>query len=398
MSRASAVVSPHTRGWTRVHARGGAPAVGFPAHAGMDPSPAWPGPVAWRFPRTRGDGPRRYGAKVAGDWVSPHTRGWTRTALSPTGCSGGFPAHAGMDPPRWTPCRRGGRFPRTRGDGPSSISLSRRLYEVSPHTRGWTLAEHRLLRHLDGFPAHAGMDPDAGADRPGRPRFPRHTRGWTRRRVGRADVPDGFPAHAGMDPARSCCGTRRSRFPRTRGDGPPSSTDCGQKYGVSPHTRGRTPAPPPAPPPAKGFPAHAGTDPRIRCRRSLAYRFPRTRGDGPVPEAMGEAEDAVSPHTRGWTPHVAEEQPDHHGFPAHAGMDPCSTRTPATPCGFPRTRGDGPVRGGWFVGIVKVSPHTRGWTCGTELPAGRQAGFPAHAGMDLRQCGSGNMKRDPVAT
>ena len=33
------------------------------------------------------------------------------------------------------------------------------IEEASPHTRGWTLAGHSLTTALQGFPAHAGMDP-----------------------------------------------------------------------------------------------------------------------------------------------------------------------------------------------------------------------------------------------
>ena len=34
-----------------------------------------------------------------------------------------------------------------------------RLTEAPPHTRGWTLSQHRGIGKGDGSPAHAGMDP-----------------------------------------------------------------------------------------------------------------------------------------------------------------------------------------------------------------------------------------------
>ena len=48
----------------------------------------------------------------------------------------GSPAHAGIDPmgDRKPICRT--RFPRTRGDRPSTIEIINRLIEVPPHTRG----------------------------------------------------------------------------------------------------------------------------------------------------------------------------------------------------------------------------------------------------------------------
>ena len=111
--------------------------------------------------------------------VSPHTRGWTPAKVLDAPCLDGFPAHAGMDPSSaCRPCPRHG-FPRTRGDGPWEGLLDVLVLLVSPHTRGWThLEESRLTPGL------------------------------------------GFPAHAGMDPGRRRRDARHQGFPRTRGDGP----------------------------------------------------------------------------------------------------------------------------------------------------------------------------------
>ena len=91
------------------------------------------------------------------------------------------------------------------------------------------------------------------------------------------------------------------------------------------------------------------------------------------------------------------------GFPAHAGMDPCSCRSPPRPRGLPRTRGDGPSssRRAWYPpGLPRTRgdgpqiearavlggdgfPRTaRGWTVPVGTRADRSTGFPAHAGMD----------------
>ena len=185
------------------------------------------------------------------------------------------------------------RFPRTRGDGPDPAWTASGFPahawtrddssyihdQVSPHTRGWTGIRHGR-RQLRGFPAH---------------------RGWTREIL---DVKrrHGFPAHAGMDP-RCRCG---------------------------------------------GFPAHAGMD---LGPAPFVSGFPRTPGMD-----LGAEAEMVSPHTRGWTP-SSQVSPhtrdgpllrpvysgDGRGFPAHAGMDPNTTRFRPGSSGFPRTRGDGPV-------------------------------------------------------
>ena len=294
-----------------------------------------------RFPRTRGDGPVPLLPEHRQRPVSPHTRGWTLSVSEQRTAKGGFPAHAGMDPVSVVVSQSGMRFPRTRGDGPLLDPVDRAAMQVSPHTRGWTPDAVTPSGKSTGFPAHAGMDPDGGM--------------MTLRVTG---------------------------FPRTRGDGPESSAELGAAAAVSPHTRGWTWARSPTRPRGRGFPAHAGMDPRRRRSRNRGTRFPRTRGDGPggarTPVGLGR----VSPHTRGWTPHPGQERPRHLGFPAHAGMDPTDGHHHDDLSRFPRTRGDGPDTTRSVIRYRSVSPHTRGWTrpAPGHHPHGR--GFPAHAGMD----------------
>ena len=224
----SAVVSPPTRGWTRLRRDPLLPCLGFPAHAGMDLSrplsrltPRW-------FPRPRGDGPFIQWQDRDPPVVSPPTRGWTQRTDTGRNIDYGFPAHAGMD--RLTPARRpvGTGFPRPRGDGPRACLHVGTVARVSPPTRGWTVEGPHAPQSRRGFPAHAGMD-----------RNRLHQR---RPRTGRT----GFPAHAGMDP----------RWLHQR-----SAHRTGM---VSPPTRGWTAAM------------------AIECKsRSLEW-FPRPRGDGPL--------------------------------------------------------------------------------------------------------------------
>ena len=416
--------SPHTRGWT-VNVDGRPrPLRGFPAHAGMDPRRAAGDGRPFGIPRTRGDGPRNARVVIVLIEDSPHTRGWTlgredgrtgvqgfpahagmdpgrtrqskrtvwiprtrgdgpRTGAAQIQASGDFPAHAGMDPtqtddpggwtriprtrgdgpcgtppPRpargdsphtrgWTPSAptpslASSRIPRTRGDGPLPIRLSGLDTGDSPHTRGWTQNLPCPFCDGRGFPAHAGMDPAAAVRRLDVGRIPPHTRGWTRDSDRRGDDGTGFPAHAGMDPAIS----------------PPPRPDHG------------------------GFPAHAGMDPDIILSAAHSYRIPRTRGDGPVARQVLTGATPDSPHTRGWTPRRGLQRRREGGFPAHAGMDPCSGRRCAATRRIPRTRGDGPKT--LFGGGTRLadSPHTRGWTPDGRRDPGGHGGFPAHAGMD----------------
>ena len=210
------------------------------------------------LPRTRGDGPFRSVGTMAGSRASPHTRGWTsgRSAMHSAGC--GFPAHAGMDPSRPASRRRSVGLPRTRGDGPPTLTLCMIVTTASPHTRGWTRAEQPVEQGLRGFPAHAGMDLSPYWDTAYREGLPRtrgdgpwsgngrrsvskaspHTRGWTRPTRCRTARRGGFPAHAGMDPGSGGQGCAQERLPRTRGDGPVMATAVRSGGMASPHTRG----------------------------------------------------------------------------------------------------------------------------------------------------------------
>ena len=396
------LASPHTRGWTAIERVLDVRVPGFPAHAGMDPTAGRPTTGPARLPRTRGDGPRACAAAGKNAPASPHTRGWTRAAPVRAASTGGFPAHAGMDPRGTRAAASRPGLPRTRGDGPDAARVQRQRGEASPHTRGWTRRRRRAAAGDSGFPAHAGMDlarprsarqsarlPRTRGDGPCRRTDPGttaaaspHTRGWTAAVADDRGQELGFPAHAGMDPSPPIFGARSRRLPRTRGDGPSSGSAAYQRSGASPHTRGWTRTASAAARRRGGFPAHAGMDPPVSCSSRTPRRLPRTRGDGPVIEWQLRDMIKASPHTRGWTRTPPAASGPRRGFPAHAGMDPARRRSSARAGWLPRTRGDGPVRLAAVRGVLRASPHTRGWTLGLEAHAGRGRGFPAHAGMD----------------
>ena len=132
-----------------------------------------------------------------------------------------------------------------------------------------------------------------------------------------------------------------------------------------------------------GFPAHAGMDRHEGSATAVRHGFPRPRGDGPLRKATADRCRRVSPPTRGWTLSRRHSRRQSVGFPAHAGMDP--RWQPRTRCryGFPRPRGDGPARGSGAIDPGWVSPPTRGWTPLHQGAVPFVDGFPAHAGMDL---------------
>ena len=330
----------------------------------MDPSPHKRASTKKGFPRPRGDGPHPQEGNDEHETVSPPTRGWTDQLFLVVRPRVGFPAHAGMDPRHRLRRSTKRRFPRPRGDGPMNRWTLRVQPEVSPPTRGWTRLKATTTTTQTGFPAHAGMDPSDVIRRCAHMRFPRPrgdgpgprrgpipiprvsppTRGWTLRRLDCGTPRTGFPAHAGMDRFADWRPGRRLRFPRPRGDGPLPRIGTFLVFMVSPPTRGWTLLVGDRHEVAYGFPAHAGMD---LCRRNLlgsGQRFPRPRGDGPSADDTGSCCATVSPPTRG--------------------------------------RGDGPVDVGAARHIVSVSPPTRGWTEDRQNGRGTDGGFPAHAGMD----------------
>ena len=135
---------------------------------------------------------------------------------------------------------------------------------------------------------------------------------------------------------------------------------------------------------AVGFPAHAGMDPERSSCRLMRFGLPRTRGDGPIAWSRLYLTLKASPHTRGWTSPHRHEDSAISGFPAHAGMDPPQIADRAGRAGLPRTRGDGPVANAVVEVLLSASPHTRGWTPDPQETDRWDTGFPAHAGMDPR--------------
>ena len=112
-----------------------------------------------RLPRTRGDTPYAKANKIYTREASPHTRGYTLTATSLISQPTGFPAHAGIHPAQIENRAAGLRLPRTRGDTPACKRSAKRTWRASPHTRGYTQSALQEQIRRSGFPAHAGIHP-----------------------------------------------------------------------------------------------------------------------------------------------------------------------------------------------------------------------------------------------
>ena len=90
-----------------------------PARAGMDLLESLICRFLFRFPRTRGDGPRDPEVRYERPEFPPHARGWTALRGRPAAWRRASPARAGMDLFQRPKTLDMKRFPRTRGDGPA---------------------------------------------------------------------------------------------------------------------------------------------------------------------------------------------------------------------------------------------------------------------------------------
>ncbi len=253
----------------------------------------------------------------------------------------GLPPHTrGCTHPEGVPLQAGGSFPRTRGDVPHALQACRPPRRLPPHTRGCTLPVHAIRPWQPASPAHAGMY----------------------RSLMRAPcVPSGFP--------------------RTRGDVPCMGDARLGQQALPPHTRGCTFHAITIGGYLNASPAHAGM---YRAPGAALHRqrgFPRTRGDVPYAWRLRRAPNLLPPHTRGCTRGRGFPRRSATASPAHAGMYRLGAGGDRARRGFPRTRGDVPLRGALLGSLRALPPHTRGCTQPQRAQIEAGPASPAHAGM-----------------
>ncbi len=180
------MVPPHTRGSSHRAIALEAGSHGSPAHAGIVPYLPLSSTAICRFPRTRGDRPRIGRRAPGAPRVPPHTRGSSQARPYLERARRGSPAHAGIVPSAAANCRKASRFPRTRGDRPRRGAGRWLVRWVPPHTRGSSLRCSRACSGLFGSPAHAGIVLHLVSFSRPHPGFPR-TRGD--RPLTRVDLP-----------------------------------------------------------------------------------------------------------------------------------------------------------------------------------------------------------------
>ncbi len=211
---------------------------------------------------------------------------------------------------------------------------------------------------------------------------PPRARGWTRHGRLAAASARGSPACAGMDPRLRNRLSGMPGLPRVRGDGPGQWCAFVTSEQAPPRARGWTRPPRAAGPRSGGSPACAGMDPLPSCSCASATRLPRVRGDGPGDVLTWNTGNAAPPRARGWTLDAHRPAVAPCGSPACAGMDPRPMRRVTVVRGLPRVRGDGPPAATTPRRHRGAPPRARGWTRGARGRRCRHGGSPACAGMD----------------
>ena len=170
-------------------------------------------------------------------------------------------------------------------------------------------------------------------------------------------------------------------FPRIRGDVPPKFSGWKQTEGFSPHTRGCSAHNIVFRVARSVFPAYAGMFRRRGIGDRFFKSFPRIRGDVPRCYWRLVVGSSFSPHTRGCS--LLHHAPHNLAvvFPAYAGMFRVCRVYRRALAGFPRIRGDVPVKQHAKDLGNEFSPHTRGCSAKHGTLTKAATVFPAYAGM-----------------
>ncbi len=213
-----------------------------------------------RFPHPRGDGPNYFRRICIFIPISPPAWGWTELMTTIPDLRRDFPTRVGMDREIMASAICAARFPHPRGDGPGSRNKYADSAKISPPAWGWTEYFGDNMDHFADFPTRVGMDR------------------WSFQE---------FPPTGG--------------FPHPRGDGPVAVVRLCQYEAISPPAWGWTGTTTTNTAAATDFPTRVGMDRRSISTRSLRFRFPHPRGDGPRRVASGSMSKEISPPAWGWT-------------------------------------------------------------------------------------------------
>ena len=190
-------------------------------------------------------------------------------------------------------------------------------------------------------------------------------------------------AHAEMDPGRAESRPDERANLRSRGDGPNPKMPITQDIVKPPLTRRWTPRRRGQRGPHRQTSAHAEMDPSWTVFRPARKTNLRSRGDGPVANAILLDSYRKPPLTRRWTLNCLDNSFVSSQTSAHAEMDPCEPSATCRRSPNLRSRGDGPEKDTFDIQWKYKPPLTRRWTYPVAAAHPASIQTSAHAEMDL---------------
>ena len=352
-----------------------------PAGAGMHPRLWASTERGICFPRRRGDAPGDSRARPRPVPFPPQARGCTDAGRHPRDGGPVSPAGAGMHRLHGGCPAGDGRFPRRRGDAPRRAEVRLRKRAFPPQARGCTRAIRDALTRRAVSPAGAGMHPPPPRRGSRVSRFPPQARGCTAERHRHVQSQDVSPAGAGMHRAKFSPTPPWPCFPRRRGDAPQRRILDFRVLRFPPQARGCTLVAARPGGDADVSPAGAGMHLFLTGQSRLTVRFPRRRGDAPFLRPTSAPPELFPPQARGCTAKKFIPGELDPVSPAGAGMHRTDRSSAGSESGFPRRRGDAPFLRNQSLAVSRFPPQARGCTDADSPLMLTDSVSPAGAGM-----------------
>ena len=192
--------------------------------------------------------------------------------------------------------------------------------------------------------------------------------------------PGSIPAHAGEPRAPKRQPMWKTVYPRPRGGTRALRLSTLPLMGLSPPTRGNLGGIPSGGGEEGSIPAHAGEPSRASSPESARRVYPRPRGGTGFGNLGKDAQEGLSPPTRGNPLAEWEAAVRARSIPAHAGEPLVDSPSHRLTTVYPRPRGGTVSRPMILGGEKGLSPPTRGNRISCRKCQLCQRSIPAHAG------------------
>ena len=176
-------------------------------------------------------------------------------------------------------------------------------------------------------------------------------------------------------------GRGRRCFPHSRGDGPIPWSVVVSSPEFSPLAWGWSDVFHGSGVKASVFPTRVGMVRIFWPTGSSGFRFPHSRGDGPLYTYHLQSGMRFSPLAWGWSDLTDVLENNGEVFPTRVGMVRGFRTEPCPPSSFPHSRGDGPIIAFLEKNDVLFSPLAWGWSVRSLWQPPIEIVFPTRVGM-----------------